>query len=253
MDFENMKVVRQTEIADQIFELVLSGKNVAGMKPGQFLMVRPAREDLLLRRPISIAAYDKEKSECTLIYRASGDGTKAMANLQAGNTADVIGPLGSGFPVEDLMGKEVLLVGGGIGVPPLYELGKELAGKGAKVTFISGFESKKDAFLVDEMSEFGEVYVSTVDGSLGTKGFVTDVTKELSITPKRVYSCGPLAMLKAVQAAYPGSSTYLSLEERMACGIGACYACVCESAKEGIQQFKVCTDGPVFRADEVKL
>lgn len=253
MKLEKMRVISQKEIADQVFELVLEGDAVAEMTPGQFLMVRPNRSDLLLRRPISIASYEKEKRLCTLIYRALGDGTKAMSELQAGEFADVIGPLGHGFPLESLAGEEVLLIGGGIGVPPLYQLGKELAKIGAKPIFINGFESKKDIFLETRMGALGEVYISTVDGSYGTKGFVTDVTKRLAKQPARIYSCGPLAMLKAVKAAFPETQTFLSLEERMACGIGACYACVCSAEDETKQQFKICTDGPVFRADEVKL
>ncbi|MGJ8729779.1 dihydroorotate dehydrogenase electron transfer subunit [Listeria aquatica] len=253
MKLEKMRVISQKEIADQVFELVLMGDCVAEMAPGQFLMVRSNRSDLLLRRPISIASYEKEEGVCTLIYRALGDGTKAMSELQAGEFADVMGPLGHGFPLESLAGKEVFLIGGGIGVPPLYQLGRELAQLGAKPIFINGFESEKDIFLEKRMQALGDVYISTVDGSYGTKGFVTDVTEKLATQPARVYSCGPLAMLKAVKAAFQESQTFLSLEERMACGIGACYACVCQAEDETKQQFKICTDGPVFRADEVKL
>ncbi len=248
-----MEVVKQTEIADRVFELVLRGDAVLKMKPGQFLMIKPNREDLLLRRPISIAAYDKERSECTLIYRVEGDGTRQMAQLSAGDLADVLGPLGNGFSFHShLAGKRVLLVGGGIGVPPLYQLGKELHALGAAVTFVNGFSAEKDIFYEAEMAEFAEVHISTVDGTYGTKGFVTDITNQFDWTPEAVFSCGPHAMLKAVQTNFQGAKVYLSLEERMACGIGACYACVVRANEDG-KQFKVCQDGPVFNANEVKL
>ncbi|WP_088838682.1 dihydroorotate dehydrogenase electron transfer subunit [Listeria sp. ILCC792] len=253
MEAKKMAVIRQTEIADRVFELVLGGEDVLKMQPGQFLMIKPNRQDLLLRRPISIAAYDKERSECTLIYRVEGDGTRQMAQLEAGDSADVLGPLGNGFSVkEDLAGKQVLLVGGGIGVPPLYQLGKELHALGAAVTFVNGFSAEKDIFYEAEMAKFGEVHISTVDGTYGTQGFVTDITNQFDWSPDAVFSCGPRAMLQAVQTSFQEAEVYLSLEERMACGIGACYACVCKGNEAG-KQFKVCQDGPVFNANEVKL
>ncbi|EMG27029.1 dihydroorotate dehydrogenase, electron transfer subunit [Listeria fleischmannii 1991] len=253
MEAKKMKVIKQNEIADRVYELVLRGEDVLEAKPGQFLMIKPDREDLLLRRPISIAAYDKERSECTLIYRVEGCGTRQMSTLQAGDLVDSLGPLGNGFKVEEkLAGKQVLVVGGGIGVPPLYQLGKELQKIGAKVTFVNGFSSKKDIFYEAEMAEIGEVHISTVDGTFGTRGFVTDITNQFDWTPDAVFSCGPRAMLRAVQTNFQGAEVYLSLEERMACGIGACYACVARANEEG-KQFKVCQDGPVFHAKEVKL
>ncbi|MBC1387665.1 dihydroorotate dehydrogenase electron transfer subunit [Listeria innocua] len=249
-----MKVIQQTEIADKVYELILSGECVADMSPGQFLMLKPNRSDLLMRRPISICSYDKTAKTCILLYRIEGDGTKDFSSLSKGDTIDVLGPLGKGFDLNSTPApKTALLIGGGIGVPPMYQLGKELADKGVQVTFVNGFQSEKDSFYEKEMTEYGTVHIATVDGSYGTKGFVTDITKDFPEEPDVIYSCGPKAMLQAVKASFPGTKTYLSLEERMACGIGACYACVCPKAGDTKKQFKVCEDGPVFRADEVSL
>ncbi|MBC1999547.1 dihydroorotate dehydrogenase electron transfer subunit [Listeria marthii] len=249
-----MKVIQQTEIADKVYELILTGECVADMSPGQFLMLKPSRSDLLMRRPISICSYDKTAQTCILLYRVEGDGTKDFSLLSGGDTIDVLGPLGKGFDIDTTPApKTALLIGGGIGVPPMYQLGKELAGKGVEVTFVNGFQSAKDSFYAKEMTAYGTVHIATVDGSLGTQGFVTDITKNFPEEPDVIYSCGPKAMLQAVKASFPETKTYLSLEERMACGIGACYACVCPKADDTNKQFKVCEDGPVFRADEVKL
>ncbi|EFI84635.1 oxidoreductase NAD-binding domain protein [Listeria grayi DSM 20601] len=249
-----MTVVKQTEIARHVYELVLQGENVATMQPGQFLMVRPVRTELLLRRPISICSYDKAAGTCTLLYRVEGAGTKDFSKLQSNDSVDCLGPLGTGFDVSEAQTagvKSALLIGGGIGVPPMYQLGKELAAQGIEVTFVNGFQSHTDIFYEKEMAAYGSVHIATVDGSYGTQGFVTDITRKLP-EPDRVYSCGPRPMLQAVKSSYAGSKTYLSLEERMACGIGACYACVCPK-KDTDSWLKVCEDGPVFRADEVEL
>nr|WP_270997927.1 dihydroorotate dehydrogenase electron transfer subunit [Listeria seeligeri] len=249
-----MKVIQQTEIADKVYELILTGECVADMSPGQFLMLKPSRSDLLMRRPISICSYDKATGTCILLYRVEGDGTKDFSQLAAGDSIDVLGPLGKGFDISaSPTAGTALLIGGGIGVPPMYQLGKELAEKGIKVTFVNGFQSAKDSFYETEMAKYGKVHIATVDGTAGTQGFVTDITKDFIEEPDVIYSCGPKAMLQAVKMSFPETKTYLSLEERMACGIGACYACVCPKAKDPEGQFKVCEDGPVFRADEVTL
>lgn len=249
-----MKVIQQTEIADKVYELILTGECVADMSPGQFLMLKPSRTDLLMRRPISICSYDKTAKTCILLYRVEGDGTRDFSELVEGDTVDVLGPLGKGFDINAApTAKTALLIGGGIGVPPMYQLGKELAEKGIQVTFVNGFQSAKDCFYQEEMLEYGKVHIATVDGTAGTQGFVTDITKKFKAEPDVIFSCGPKAMLQAVKASFPETKTYLSLEERMACGIGACYACVCSKAKVAEEQFKVCVDGPVFRADEVTL
>ncbi|WP_099225305.1 dihydroorotate dehydrogenase electron transfer subunit [Listeria costaricensis] len=250
----NMEVVSQKIIADQIYELKLKGENVRSMSAGQFLMIRPTRADLLLRRPISLCQIDRETETATLLYRAMGEGTKSLTRLEAGMTADVVGPLGHGFDLTLIeSGRPYLLVGGGIGVPPLYELGRQIQARGGIVTFVNGFASQKDVFYEAEMKQIGTVHITTEDGSYGTKGYVTDVTQYLSFDPALIFSCGPHPMLTAIKQAYPATRTYLSLEERMACGLGACYACVCEKNTPETGHLKVCQDGPVFRADEVRL
>ncbi|WP_163653961.1 dihydroorotate dehydrogenase electron transfer subunit [Listeria sp. PSOL-1] len=254
MNQSDMRVIKQTEIASQVYELILSGENIQHMLPGQFLMLKPNRQDLLLRRPISICAYDKAKNECTLLYRALAPGTTSLTYLKEGDKLDTLGPLGNGFDLSAITpNKRYLLIGGGIGVPPMYQLGKELKERGAHVTFVNGFATKQDVFYEKEMATLGDVRITTVDGSYGVRGFVTDVTDTLDFEPERVFSCGPHAMLQAVKANFDTTKTYLSLEERMACGVGACYACVCEKSTPEKDHVKVCSDGPVFRSDEVKL
>nr|WP_246010282.1 dihydroorotate dehydrogenase electron transfer subunit [Bacillus yapensis] len=254
---ENCTIVSQKEIAANIYELILRGELSAEMKePGQFVHVKVADgHDPLLRRPISIANINHEKKEFTLIYRQEGRGTTLLSTKKESETVDILGPLGHGFPIEETEpGETALLVGGGIGVPPLYELSQQLVSRGVKVIHVLGFQTKEAVFYEDKFMELGQTFVTTVDGTYGTKGFVTDVMKDLSFDT--IYSCGPKAMLKAVEANYAADKkVYLSLEERMGCGIGACFACVCHTADDptGFSYKKVCTDGPVFRAGEVVL
>jgi len=253
---EKMTVVKQQEIAHSIFELTLKGELVSEMKqPGQFVHLKVSDSfEPLLRRPISICDIDQEKKQFTMIYRAEGRGTKLLSLKREGEWIDVLGPLGNGFPVEEAAnGETALLVGGGIGVPPLYELSQRLIAKGVKVVHVLGFQSKDVAFYKEKFASLGETYIATVDGSLGTKGFVTDVIENQNITFDILYSCGPTPMLKALENNYNDKKLFLSLEERMACGIGACFACVCKTTKEGTGYKKVCSDGPVFQSGEVVL
>lgn len=253
---ENMTVVKQQEIAHSIFELTLKGELVSEMKqPGQFVHLKVSNSfEPLLRRPISICNIDQEEKQFTMIYRAEGRGTKLLSMKAAGERIDVLGPLGNGFPVEEAVpGETALLVGGGIGVPPLYELSQRLTTRGVKVVHVLGFQSKDVAFYEEKFASLGETYIATVDGSLGTKGFVTDVIEGENINFDLLYSCGPTPMLKALENNYNDKKLFLSLEERMACGIGACFACVCKTSKEGTGYKKVCSDGPVFRSGEVVL
>lgn len=254
---EQCSIVSQREIADNIYELILRGELSSQMnEPGQFVHVKVASGyDPLLRRPISIANIDRENHEFTLIYRKDGRGTAILSSKKTSETVDILGPLGHGFPIEETnAGETALLVGGGIGVPPLYELSKQLVKKGVNVLHVLGFQNEAVVFYEDKFKSLGSTYVTTTDGSYGTKGFVTDVIKELSFDT--IYSCGPTAMLKAVEAEYAShKKVYVSLEERMGCGIGACFACVCHTADDpsGFSYKKVCTDGPVFKAGEVVL
>ncbi|PGK80279.1 dihydroorotate oxidase B electron transfer subunit [Bacillus thuringiensis] len=258
MQKQNMIVVNQKEIAKNIYELVLQGTLVQQMnEPGQFVHIKVAEGIApLLRRPISICNVDQEKNEFTMLYRAEGQGTKTLATRKQGEMVDVLGPLGHGFPVEEAeAGQTALLVGGGIGVPPLYELSQRLVAKGVRVIHILGFQTKDVVFYEEKFAELGDTYVATVDGTHGTKGFVTDVIDNYGIDFDILYSCGPLAMLRALEGRYKEKKAYISLEERMGCGIGACFACVCHLQEDpsGHSYKKVCSDGPVFSIGEVVL
>ena len=258
MQKQNMIVVNQKEIAKNIYELVLQGTLVQQMnEPGQFVHIKVAEGIApLLRRPISICNVDQEKNEFTMLYRAEGQGTKTLATRKQGEMVDVLVPLGHGFPVEEAeAGQTALLVGGGIGVPPLYELSQRLVAKGVRVIHILGFQTKDVVFYEEKFAELGDTYVATVDGTHGTKGFVTDVIDNYGIDFDILYSCGPLAMLRALEGRYKEKKAYISLEERMGCGIGACFACVCHLQEDpsGHSYKKVCSDGPVFPIGEVVL
>jgi dihydroorotate dehydrogenase electron transfer subunit len=249
-------VISQKEIAPDIFELTLQAQLVSEIQaPGQFVHIRVGKGwDPLLRRPISIASFNKAQQRFTMIYRREGKGTTLMSEMVPGMKLDILGPLGNGFPVDEVFtGDTALLVGGGIGVPPLYELSKQLSSKGVKVVHVLGFQTESAVFYENEFSHTGETYVATVDGSYGTKGFVTDVMAGLQFDC--IYACGPTPMLKALEDRYSDKKMFLSLEERMGCGIGACFACVCKKADDstGVAYKKVCSDGPVFRAGEVVL
>jgi dihydroorotate dehydrogenase electron transfer subunit len=253
-----MQIMSNEEIAQNIFKMVLSGDLVTELnEPGQFLHFKTGTGvEPLLRRPISIAEIDKENNSLTVIYRAEGKGTTLLSGERPGAHADVLGPLGNGFPIhEDDEGKTALLVGGGIGVPPLYELSKQLVSKGINVIHVLGFQNREAAFYENEFSKLGPTYIATVDGSLGTKGFVTDIIQQKGLEFDLFYSCGPKAMLAALSSSYGESKGYISLEERMGCGIGACFACVCEKAvDDGEKNYvKICSDGPVFPVGVVKL
>lgn len=253
---ERMVIVRQEKIAHHIFELVLRGEIVQDMQPGQFVHVRVSDSfEPLLRRPISIANIDKEKNEFTMIYRAEGRGTQVLASRKAGEELDVLGPIGNGFPVESVEpGGTALLVGGGIGVPPLHELSKQLNARGVKTIHVLGFQTEDVCFYEEQFNALGETHYVTVDGTKGTKGFVTNVLEDRAPEFDVFYSCGPLPMLGALEKFYPEKQGYLSFEERMGCGIGACFACVCKTTEATEKDYvKVCSDGPVFPKGVVKL
>lgn len=253
---ELCKIISQKEIASNIFELTVEANFVHEIKePGQFVHIQVAKAlDPLLRRPISISSFDRLNSEFTMIYRKEGKGTTLLAEKGPGMLLDILGPLGNGFPVNEVnTGETALLVGGGIGVPPLYELSNQLIAKGVKVIHVLGFQTQSAVFYEREFLENGETYIATVDGSYGSKGFVTDIIKDLAFDC--LYTCGPTPMLKAIEKEYSHKKLFLSLEERMGCGVGACFACVCKSSHDpdGISYKKVCSDGPVFRAGEVLI
>ncbi len=261
---EMMTIVSQKEVAKSIFEMVLTGKMVDELgDAGQFLHLKVPVEGMLLRRPISISSWDKEKASCTILYRAGDEttGTYALSTLTAGQKLDVLGPMGHGFPVSDIKsGEKIVLVGGGIGVPPLYELAKQLNQQACDITVLLGFASENVKILEEAFAKLQHVKVKVVtdDGTYGQKGHVGILMNQLDFEPDAVYSCGAPAMLKAVYQKYEGlDRLYISTESRMACGVGACYACVIHTkddpdGKSG-HTLKVCEDGPVFKGGEIVL
>jgi dihydroorotate dehydrogenase electron transfer subunit len=255
---ERMVVINHSELARDIFEIEIQGDLVNEIAaPGQFVHIKAGEGfDPLLRRPISISSFNKETRSAVLIYRAEGKGTKILSTVKQGEAVDVLGPLGNGFPVDEQdKGKRALLVGGGIGVPPLYELSRTLKSNGFDVIHVLGFQTKEVSFYEKQFKKLGPTYVATVDGTLGTKGFVTDVIKNEELTFDLFYSCGPKPMLKALEKDLKDKKGYISLEERMGCGIGACFACVCHTTNDptGTEYVKVCSDGPVFPTGAVVL
>lgn len=249
--------VRSNEcIADNIYKLIFEGEMVQEFnKPGQFVHIKVSESMTpLLRRPISVAEINHDYSSVTLIYRKEGEGTSLLAEKKPGDQLDVLGPLGNGFDMERFTkGKKALIIGGGVGVPPLYELSKQLTKKGILTTHVLGFQSEKDVFYESEFAGLGETYVATADGTYGSQGFVTDVIDSEQLDFDYLLACGPTPMLKALKEKFPDRDVYLSMEERMGCGIGACFACVCHTDKSEKPYVKVCLDGPVFKAEEVLL
>ena len=188
-----------------------------------------------------------------MIYRAEGEGTKLLSQKDAGEQIEILGPLGTGFDIEEVAANEtVLLVGGGIGVPPMYEMAKRLHAKGNKVIAVLGFASTCDVFYEEEFKAYADVHIATMDGSHGFKGNVVELINEKQLNFDWIYGCGPKVMLKAIDEEFGQTKKgYLSFEERMACGIGACYACVCQ-LNSG-KMARVCKEGPVFKLGEVAL
>lgn len=255
---EQAVIVSQEELAQGIFSMRLQTEAAAEARPGQFISMYTKDGSKLLPRPISICEIDAGKSQIRVVYRVTGEktGTEQFSQMKQGDTIPVIGPLGNGFPLQQAVGKKAFLMGGGIGVPPILELSKQL--DCAKKQIVVGYRDK-DTFLKSEFEENGEVYISTEDGSVGTKGNVMDVIREHGLEADIIYACGPTPMLRAIKkyAEENGIECYLSLEERMACGIGACLGCVCKSKEKdhhsNVNNKRICKDGPVFLSTEVEI
>lgn len=255
---ENAVVVSQEQLADGIYSLWLKTEAAQTAKPGQFISMYTNDGSKLLPRPISICEIDKENGYLRMVYRVTGEntGTEQFSKLAAGDTMPVIGPLGNGFPLEKAEGKKVFLMGGGIGVPPILELAKQL--KCEKKQIVVGYRDNQ-TFLKEQFEENGELYISTEDGSVGTKGNVMHAIAENHLEADMIMACGPTPMLRAIKnyAEENGIECYISLEERMACGIGACLACVCKSKEKdhhsNVHNKRICKDGPVFLSTEVEI
>ena len=229
------------------------------VKPGQFAGLDPNDPSMLLPRPISICKWDPERGELRFVFRAAGAGTESLAAQKAGDRVDMLGVLGNGYDLSKLSGRKVLLLGGGIGIPPMVELAAALSElPGTEVTAAMGYRSS-DLFLTEELQQYGRLLIATEDGSVGTKGNVLDAVRENEVRADAVCACGPMPMLRAVKkyAKEQGIPAYISLEERMACGVGACLGCVTKTAEvdshSHVRNARICTEGPVFEAEEVEI
>ena len=228
-------------IAEKIYKMILSGDISEIKAPGQFVNLK--LDGFFLRRPISVC--DAENNNLTLIYKIVGKGTDRMSKLKAGKKLDVLTGLGNGYDIT-LSGNNPLLVGGGVGIPPLYMLCKRLIEKKAKPTIVLGFGTAGEVFYENEFKELGvPVYVTTADGSYGQKGFVTDVMKNLNYT--YFYACGPEPMFRAIDKIAQTGGQY-SFEERMGCGFGACMGCSCKTLAGSK---RICREGPVMKREEI--
>lgn len=237
------KVIANTPLTREVYRMVLEGDTQWIKRPGQFVNIE--LEGLFLRRPISICDWDD--TTITIIYKVVGKGTEQMSRMQPGVELDVLTGLGNGFN-PDVENAKPLLVGGGVGVPPLYHLAKVLIADGRKVSVVLGFNTASEVFYAEEFRALGaDVYVSTADGSMGVKGFVTDAIREAAIDFDYFYSCGPLPMLKALCGCTDVKGE-LSFEERMGCGFGACMGCSCKTLTGNK---RICKEGPVMRREEI--
>lgn len=254
---EACTVISQECIGKDIYSMWIQTKTIAGnAKPGQFVSVYTQDGSKLLPRPISLCEIDKENGALRLVYRVTGKntGTEGFSRLTKGAQLYILGPLGNGFPLEEAEGKRVFLMGGGIGVPPMLETMKQL---NAEKTAILGYRDQ--LFLNEEFEKNGAVYIATEDGSAGTKGNVMDAICENGLEADVIFACGPKPMLRAIKAyaLEKGIPCWISMEERMACGIGACLGCVCQSkdvdSHSHVHNKRVCKDGPVFLSTEVEL
>ena len=254
---EACTVISQECIGKDIYSMWIQTKTIAGnAKPGQFVSVYTQDGSKLLPRPISLCEIDKENNALRLVYRVTGKntGTEGFSRLTKGAQLYILGPLGNGFPLEEAEGKRVFLMGGGIGVPPMLETMKQL---NAEKTAILGYRDQ--LFLNEEFEKNGAVYIATEDGSAGTKGNVMDAICENGLEADVIFACGPKPMLRAIKAyaLEKGIPCWISMEERMACGIGACLGCVCQSSEvdehSHVHNKRVCKYGPVFRCQEVEL
>ena len=234
------EIIENTALTDSVYRMVLRGDVSAVTAPGQFVNI--LLDGLYLRRPISVC--DVSEDTLTIIYKVVGKGTEQMSRMEKGSL-DVLTGLGNGYDLS-LSGEKPVLLGGGVGVPPMYGLAKRLIAQGKKVSVILGFNTQSEVFYEEEFKALGaDVTVTTVDGSYGTKGFVTDALKEIDYT--YFYTCGPEPMLKAVYKA-SRTSGQMSFEKRMGCGFGACMGCSCKTLT-GYK--RICKEGPVMRKEEI--
>lgn len=249
-------VLSQEELTAGIYSMWLQTETIAAdAKPGQFISLYCQDGARLLPRPISLCEIDKDGGRLRIVYRVAGKGTKEFSAKKAGDKISVLGPLGNGFPLSLAEGKTVFLMGGGIGIPPMLETAKQLD---ADKKIIVGYRDK-NLFLKEELEQAGALFIATEDGSIGIKGNVLDAVRGQALAGDIIFACGPTPMLRAIKAFAQEQKIecYISMEEKMACGVGACLACVCQSkdvdAHSHVHNKRICKDGPVFKASEVEL
>lgn len=251
-------VVSQEQIASDVYSMWIQTEQIAEeAKPGQFISLYCADKSRLLPRPISLCEIDRESGRLRIVYRVVGKGTDEFSRLRAGDTVEILGPLGNGFPLEEARGKRVLLMGGGIGIPPMLETAKQLD---AEKMIVSGY--RDELFLTEDFAEAGELYLAVEhpgEGMICTEGNVLDAVRENELEADVIFACGPTPMLRAIKsyALEKEIPCWISMEEKMACGIGACLACVCQSKEidghSHVHNKRICKDGPVFLSTEVEL
>ena len=252
---ETAIIIRQEEIADDIYSMWLHTDQIAAhAKAGQFVSVYCNDGSRLLPRPISICEIDKKDGAIRLVYRVAGKGTAEFSSMHTGAQLRIVGPLGNGFPIEEGKGKRVMLMGGGIGVPPMLQTAKDL---GTDTIICCGY--RDELFLNEEFAAAGDLHIATEDGSAGVKGNVMDAVREDHLEADVIFACGPAPMLRAIKAygLEKGIPCWISMEEKMACGVGACLACVCQSTEvdghSHVHNKRICKDGPVFLSTEIEL
>lgn len=246
---QKLLIKSNEQIAPNTFKMCLEGSmediKVEQIIPGQFIFIEVKGK--YLRRPISICSVNGDKT-LDIVYKVFGEGTKELSTYTPGVELRAIMPLGNGYEIaSELEGQKVLIVGGGVGVPPMYELTKRLTAKN-EVNVILGFNTKEEIFLDQEFANLAPTHVATMDGSAGTKGTPLDVVTNQGLEFDYIFACGPMPLLRAINEQYSNKKGYLSYEKRMACGVGACMGCVCH-VENG--QKRVCVDGPVFKIGEV--
>ena len=251
------KVISQEEISKDIFSLIIKNEGAKYANAGQFVGVYPKDKSTLLMRPIRICETDTDKGTTRLVYRIAGKGTKEFSSLKEGDSVKLLANLGNGFPVDEVKGKCIVLMGGGIGIPPMLGTAKALAAE--DVHTVLGYRNS-DTFLSDEFLKYSKVYIASEDGSVGVKGNVIDAIKACTnLKPDVIMACGPMPMLRGIKkyAEENNIKAYISLEERMACGVGACLGCVCKTVHKDehshVNNTRICTEGPVFDATEVDI
>lgn len=236
------EITQNKKIAQDVYKMILKGETKYIFAPGQFINIQI--KDLYLRRPISVCDYDDET--ITIIYKVVGHGTEKLSQMNSGKKLDILTGLGNGYNTKSCEGNTPLIIGGGVGTPPMYNLCKKLIKEGKKPIVVLGFNSRLDVFGEEEFKNLGvDPYVSTVDGTYGEKGLVTDIIQKLKYS--YYYACGPLPMLKAVYEQAVGNGEF-SLEARMGCGFGACMGCTIQT-KKGNK--RICKEGPVFKKEDL--